>query len=469
MKRLLFIVLITLVAAVIAWPQNPGNYIPGGQVLPGSQAFAFGPFQPRNMRLGLDLQGGTQLTLQADMSRVPLDQQEGALRGVVNVLERRVNAYGVAESTIQTRGTDRVIVQLPGVKDIEEAKQLVGTTALLEFKECATPVQIASQCIEWRNATGTVDGEVRELTGRYLVPGRQQVAFSGGGQSTGLPQVAFEFDAEGAQLFQQITSRLLGQPLGIFLDQQMVSAPTIQGVISNSGVITGVGLDEARLLAVQLNAGALPVPVSIEEERTVDATLGADSVRKSITAGALSLLVVIAFMIMYYRLPGVVAAGALIVYALISLAIFKQFGVTLTLAGIAGFILSLGMAVDANILIFERMKEELRNGRSVAQAIKAGEDRAWPSIRDSNSSTLITCAVLYLFGQQFGATIIMGFAVVLAIGVAVSLFSAIFVTRTFLELLLNQRWAHSSKLFGMSLDPLRTAPRFERAAAPSRG
>jgi preprotein translocase subunit SecD len=377
------------------------------------------------------------------MTQVTDDQRDNAMKGLVQVIQKRVNAYGVAEAEIQTRGTDRLIVQLPGVKDIEEAKKLIGQTAKLEFKE-----QDASG--QWVPSTGVLNGQTVALTGAYLVPGRQQVTFN---DRAGLPNVAFEFNSDGAALFTQITTRLVQKRLGIFLDGQEVSSPTVQAVLGQNGVITGLSLPEARLLALELNAGALPVPVSIEEERTVDATLGADSVHKSIIAGELALIVVIAFMLLYYRLPGLTAAGALIVYSLVTLAIFKLIPVTLTLAGIAGFILSLGMAVDANILIFERMKEELRSGKTIAAAIRAGEDRAWPSIRDSNTSTLITCAVLYFFGQQFGATIIMGFALVLAVGVMVSLFSAIFVTRTFLELLLSQSWAHSARLFGMEIAP----------------
>src|SRR5919202_664097 len=441
MKRLILIVILTVLALVVVWPQVPGNYIPGGDALPGNPGIHLGNFQRQGAKLGLDLQGGTQLTLQADMSQIPPGQRDTAMKGVVNVISRRVNAYGVAEPEIQTRGTDRVIVQLPGVRDIEEAKKLIGQTARLEFKE-----QDASG--QWIPATGQLNGQTVPLTGAYLVPGRQQVTFT---SRAGLPDVAFEFNGDGAQLFQQITSRLVGKPLGIFLDEQLISAPTVQAVLSSNGIITGLSLEQARLLALQLNAGALPVPVSIEEERTVDATLGADSVHKSILAGELALLVVIAFMLLYYRLPGLAASFALIIYALITLALFKLIPVTLTLAGIAGFILSLGMAVDANILIFERMKEELRSGKTIGAAVRAGEDRAWPSIRDSNTSTLITCAVLYFFGQQFGATIIMGFALVLAIGVLVSLFSAIVVTRMFLELLLNSRWAHNPKLFGMPI------------------
>jgi preprotein translocase subunit SecD len=441
MKRLIFILVLTVLAAFVVWPQRPGNYIPGGDALPGSPGIHLGSFARQGAKLGLDLQGGTQLTLQADMGQIPDDQKDNAMKGLVNVISRRVNAYGVAEAEIQTRGTDRVIVQLPGVKDIEEAKKLIGQTAKLEFKEQGPNGQ-------WISSTGQLNGQTVALTGAFLVPGRQQVTFNG---RAGLPDVAFEFNGDGATLFGQITQRLVQKPLGIFLDGQEVSSPTVQAVLTDNGIITGLSLEQARLLALQLNAGALPVPVSIEEERTVDATLGADSVHKSIVAGEIALIVVIAFMLLYYRLPGLSASFALIIYSLITLAIFKLIPVTLTLAGIAGFILSVGMAVDANILIFERMKEELRSGKTIAAAIRAGEDRAWPSIRDSNTSTLITCGVLYFFGQQFGATIIMGFALVLAIGVMVSLFSAIVVTRTFLELLLSQTWAHSARLFGMEI------------------
>lgn len=442
MKRLIFILVLTLLAVAVVWPQVPGNYIPGGNVLPGNPGIHLGSFNRQGARLGLDLQGGTQLTLQADLSQVSPDQQSAAMQGVLNVIERRVNAYGVAEPEIQQLGSDRIIVQLPGLQDTEQAKQLIGQTAKLEFKE-----QDATG--NWVPSMGDLNGQQVALTGAYLAPGRQQVTFTG---NAGLPQVAFQFNSDGATLFGQITQRLLGKQLGIFLDGQQISAPTVQAVLTDSGVITGLSLDQAKLLALQLNAGALPVPVSIQSESTVDATLGADSVHRSIVAGELALLVVVLFMLLYYRLPGLAASGALIVYALITLAIFKLIPVTLTLAGIAGFILSVGMAVDANILIFERMKEELRSGKTIAAAIRSGEDRAWPSIRDSNTSTLITCVVLYVFGQQFGATIIMGFALVLGIGVCVSLFSAIFVTRTFLELLLSQSWAHSDRLFGMHIE-----------------
>ncbi len=463
MKRLIFILVLLLLAGFVVWPQKPGNYIPGGELLPGNPGLRIGSFQRQGARLGLDLEGGTQLTLQADMESVPADQRDSALKGALNVIERRVNAYGVAEPHVQARGTDRIIVELPGVKNIEEAKKLIGQTAKLEFKECAQPVFSGGQCTQWVNATGELNGQKLELTGKYLVPGRQQVTFQSQG---GFPQVAFEFNSDGAALFGQVTQRLLQKPLGIFLDDQLISAPRVEAIITQNGVITGLNLEEARLLAIQLNAGALPVPVSVVEERTVDATLGTDSVHKSVVAGELALLVVVLFMLMYYRLPGLAASGALIVYSLVTLAIFKLMPVTLTLAGIAAFILSVGMAVDANILIFERMKEELRTGKTLASAIRAGEDRAWPSIRDSNTSTLITCAVLYWFGNQFNASLIQGFALVLGIGVFVSLFSAIFVTRTFLEVLLSQPWAHGRRIFGMDL-PDREPASGRRVAVPA--
>src|ERR687886_2499685 len=222
MKRLIFILVLTALAVFVVWPQRPGNYIPGGDVLPGNPGLHLGSFVRQGAKLGLDLQGGTQLTLQADMSQIPSDQQDTAMKGVVNVIQRRVNAYGVAEAEIQTRGTDRVIVQLPGVEDIEEAKKLIGQTAKLEFKEQDPSGQ-------WVAATGQVNGQTVALTGAYLVPGRQQVTFA---SRAGLPDVAFEFNSEGAEVFGQITQRLLQKPLGIFLDGQEINAPIVQAVLT---------------------------------------------------------------------------------------------------------------------------------------------------------------------------------------------------------------------------------------------
>ncbi|MFN8522014.1 MAG: protein translocase subunit SecD [Chloroflexota bacterium] len=456
--RLLFVALITLGAGAVVWPQKPGNYIPGGDALPGSTGVHIKlgnfTFDRQGARLGLDLQGGTHLVLQADMSKAPEGDTERVLKGVIQVLERRVNAYGVAEPLIQAQGADRVIVELPGVKDIEDAKKLIGQTARLDFRE-RDPSNG-----QWKVALATgSDGQEKPLTGEYFKP-TAQVVFS---QNTQQPEVAFEFNSEGALLFEQITRRLIRQPLGIFLDDQVISAPTVNAVISSNGVITGVRLNEAKTLAIQLNAGAVPVPISIIEERTVDATLGTDSVRKSVIAGEIALIVVALFMVLYYRLPGALATVALLVYTLVTLALYKLIPVTLTLAGIAGFILSIGMAVDANILIFERIREELRWGKTLGAALRAGFERAMSSIQDSNVSTLITCALLFVFGQRFGASFIMGFAFTLAIGVVVSLFSAIFVTRTLLNLIASGSWVHNPVLFGMTVPE--SAP--ERRPSPT--
>jgi len=287
--------------------------------------------------------------------------------------------------------------------------------------------------LEWVPATGIGNDEkVKALTGSFLKANARVELM------TAEPVVAIEFNSEGGKLFGEITGRLVGLPMAIFMDEEIISAPTIRSVITGgSAVIEGVPLEEGRTLAIQLNSGALPVPLTVIQESTVDATLGDDSVRRSVQAGEIGILAVIAFMIFYYRLPGVLASTALVTYISVLLMIFKLIPVTLTLAGIAAFVLSVGMAVDANILIFERMKEELRAGRALVAAIEAGFGRAWPSIRDSNVSTFITCGILWWFGDQFGANLVKGFALTLGIGVAVSMFSAILVTRTFLRLLVG--------------------------------
>ncbi|MBI4492929.1 MAG: protein translocase subunit SecD [Chloroflexi bacterium] len=438
---------IVLLAVLSAWAVVGINLTPLGI-----------KFERRDFRLGLDLQGGTHLVLQADLSKVADAGRGEAMNGVLSVMERRVNAYGVSEPVLQIQGNDRIIVELPGIKDIEQAKQLIGKTAKLEFRERGPDGS-------WIPATGPGnDGEPKELTGAYLVPDQQQVVFS---SRSSLPEVTLQFNDEGAKLWEDITTRNLQKQVAIFLDNQPISQPVVQAVLSHNSVITGMRLDEAKLLAIQLNAGALPVPVTIQQERTVDATLGADSVQKSILAGWIALVIVGLFMTLYYRLPGVLATLALLLYSAVNLGLYKLVPVTLTLSGIAAFILSVGMAVDANILIFERMKEELRSGRTLGAAIDAGFDRAWPSIRDSNFSTLITTAILYYFGQTFGATLIMGFALTLAIGVLVSMFSAIFVTRSLLGLVVGRNWALRSWLFGMDLPASSLAPatREERGRA----
>jgi preprotein translocase subunit SecD len=412
-------------------------------------------FHRQGFRLGLDLQGGTHLVLRADTSKVPAGEDlSSRVEGVGRVIEKRINAYGVAESIVQMRGTDRIIVEMPGIRNIEEAKSLIGKTAQLDFREQKTVD--GEQTWVVATATGS-DNEQKELTGQYFK--KAEVGFT-----QGKPEILFEFDPEGGKLFGEVTRRLKGKQLGIFLDDQALSTPVVQQEITDRGRITGTfTLDEARNLVIQLNAGALPLPVTIEEERTVDATLGADSIRKSVLAGEIALIIVALFMVLYYRMLGIVAVAALLVYTLLILAVFKLIPVTLTLPGIAGFILSIGMAVDANVLIFERMKEELRIGRTVGSAIDAGFGRAWTSIRDSNVAALITCGVLYWFGSSFGGSIIQGFAFTLAIGIATSMFSAVVVTRSFLRALVGRRASLSPGLFG--LPPSRQALRPAGAGA----
>ncbi len=388
--------------------------------------------------LGLDLRGGSHLVYQADLSlKDPSQSDDDVMEGVLSKIERRVNAYGVTEPIIQRQGHDRILVQLPGVKNVDEAIKLIGQTALLDFREMELDAsgrlvfdeEGKPKWVAIAKATGS-DGVEKELTGKYLKPNATVVL----NPQTNEPEVAFEWTDEGAVLFEQITQRNLRKPLGIYLDGEPISWPTVQAVIKERGVITGLNIEEARMLAIQLNSGALDVPLKIIQEQRVDATLGADSLRKSLIAGIIGAALVVLFMVSYYRVPGVVASCALIVYVVLLLTIFKLVPVTLTLPGIAAFIVSLGMAVDANVLIFERMKEELRSGRTLAAAMEAGFKRAWPAIRDSNITTFIACLILYWFGGTLGAFMVRGFALVLFIGVALSMFSAIVVTRSFLRL-----------------------------------
>ncbi len=450
---IVFVFALAIASILVVWPQKPSNYLPDVIPWPKSEGvhLDWADFHRQGFRLGLDLQGGTHLVLRADTSKVPFGTDVNqAVDGVTRVIEKRVNTYGVAEPIIQRRGNDRIIVELPGVRNIEEAKNLIGKTAQMDFREQKT----VDGKLDWVVATAVGnDGVEKPLTGQYFK--KAEVGFDRAGK----PIILFEFESEGAKMFGDITKRLINKPLGIFLDNEPISTPTVQQQITDRGQITGsFTIDEARNLVIQLNAGALPLPVTVEEERTVDATLGADSVRKSVVAGEIALLIVALFMVLYYRMLGVVATLALLVYTLVVLAIFKLIPVTLTLAGIAGFILSIGMAVDANILIFERMKEELRSGKTVVASIEAGFARAWPSIRDSNVSTMITCGILYWFGSNFGASIVMGFALTLAIGVIASMFSAITVTRSLLRIIVGRRAVLNPALFGMP-----TARRLEPA------
>jgi preprotein translocase subunit SecD len=392
-------------------------------------------------QLGLDLEGGTHLVYQADLSQKDPSMTDSAVMdSVIAKIERRANAYGVTEPLIQKQGDDRIVVELPGITDVDRAIEIIGEVAVLEIREelldeSGDAILDAEGNIQWvvATATGSDGVTIEELTGKYLKPN----AYVGLEQTTNKPQVVFEWNDEGATLFTAITTRNLYKPIAIFLDGENIQTATVNSVISNSGVIEGMTLQEAQDLVIQLNSGSLDVPLSIVQRTDVDATLGSDSLSKSLIAGAIGIGIVILFMIYYYHLPGAIAAAALLIYTAIVLAVYKLIPVTLTLPGIAGFVISVGLAVDANVLIFERLKEELRAGRTLHRAVEEGFRRAWPSIRDSNISTFITCAILYWFGNTFGAFMVKGFALTLFIGVAISMFSAVTITQTFIRLLIG--------------------------------
>jgi len=436
----LFVVALTAFAIVVVWPSRPSRYLPG-DFWPKGQGIKIGDFERREMRLGLDLRGGARLVLEADP---PADYQGDlgdALEVAREVIERRVNEFGVSEAEVSLASGNRIDVQVPGMS-VTDAERLIGRTAQLEFRVIDDEGNEVP-------ATGIVNGQELVMTGQYL-KNNTYVSRSGATYA-----VNFETTDIGAELMRQITTRALQYPPGdprrlllVYLDDELISSATVQAVISDQGSITGLrSFSEASELSKQLNAGALPVPLRVVQSSEVSATLGEDSVLKTVRAGEVGLIAVMLFMILYYRLPGVLASAALVVYTSLVLLIFKLWPVTLTLSGIAAFILSVGMAVDANILIFERMKEELRRGRSLNAAIDTGFRRAWPSIRDSNVSTLITCVILYWFGDQFGAALVKGFALTLAIGVLVSMFSAITVTRTFLKMVVGTPVGRAGWLF----------------------
>jgi preprotein translocase subunit SecD len=434
---LVIILVLTIVAILIDIPRIPLKFNAGpinvDTVLQSPKVdwniFGFNFKRDFDVKLGLDLQGGTNLTLKADVSEIPEGERDQALEAAKEVIERRVNFFGVAEPVIQTSkvGEDyRIIVELPGLSNIQEAKSLVGQTAKLEFRKYKDPNVPAGVIASIENTEPT------GISGRDLKSAK--VDFQQAGQNPqeqGGPVVAFAIRSESVSKFREVTKSLIDKPMVIFLDDQPVSAPTVRSEIGEEGVITGEFTpDEAKRLAIQLSAGALPVKkIDIISERNIGPTLGQESINRSLIAGAVGFLVIALFMIVYYGFLGLLADIALILYALFVLALFKSVPVTLTLAGIAGFILSIGMAVDANILIFERMREELRAGRNKAQAIEIGFTRAWSSIRDSNVSSLITSVILFWFGT--GA--VRGFAVALAIGILVSMFTAITVTRNLLR------------------------------------
>lgn len=422
------------------------------------------------LQQGLDLRGGAQLTIQVKTTEEIPEISPDQLEAVRTVVDRRVNALGVSESQVQTIGSDQILVQLPGVNDPQQAERVLGGTAQLDFRKQipGTEAQLSIEeqlrqqllfeqaalleseeggdqeeeaiaenqaALERSNAAIAELFEKTNVTGKNLKDAFAQPTQTGNGW-----QVAIRFDAAGGQGFAELTRDLAGtgRSIGIFLDDSLISAPTVgpeyaeTGISGGSAVITGnFDVQRASDLAAQLKGGSLPLPVEIVENRTVGATLGRDSIQSSVYAAIGGLILVLLFMAIYYRLPGLIADVALSIYALLTLAAFALIGVTLTLPGIAGFILSIGMAVDANVLIFERTREELREGKTLYRSVESGFYRAFSSILDSNLTTLIACAALFWLGSG----LVKGFAVTLGIGVVISMFTALTCTRTFMLLL----------------------------------
>jgi preprotein translocase subunit SecD len=395
---------------------------------------------------GLDLQGGVRVVLEAQTSKEVPKITPDIMSAFQAAMERRVNALGVSESVVQPIGEKRLMIELPGFSDPEKAKEYIGKTARLEFKK-----------IEPKE-DGTVEWVSTGVTGRDL--GK---AIVGSDPTTGSWQIDFQLNSEGAKKFGKLTTELVNKPLGIFFNDELISSPTVNEPITQGrGQITGdFTFEKAKEMVDLLNSGALPVAGEIIEENTVGPTLGEDSINKSWLAGMYGLGLVMIFMLAYYRLPGVVADIALLLYGLFVFAIFIAIPVTMTLAGIAGFILSIGMAVDANILIFERTKEELRLGRTLYTAIETGFDRAFTSIFDSNVTTLISCAILFALGTGM----VKGFALTLAIGVVISMFTAITVTKAFLHLFSGGGYLQKPWLYGVKAEDISKTKKFEETKA----
>ncbi len=421
--------------------------------------------QERSIRVhqGLDLQGGLQVVLEADLP--PEDLQEGSMEAARIIVDNRVNGLGVTEPLVQLQGSNRMIVELPGITDPDMAIRTLRETGLLEFVDAGSePIPpgtvINTTFGDNQEPVITEDGEtVPDTVYETIITGSDlaNVDNAGFNPNTRVVEINFSLASEGGQKFGDYSGSSIGNYLCIVVDKIVLSCPVINARIDTNGVISlgDSDLDDGQTLAIQLRYGALPVPLKIVENRSVGPTLGLDSVQRSIRAGTVGLLIVLFFMVIYYRLPGFMAALALVIYGLLNFALYKIIPVTLTLPAITGFILSVGMAVDANILIFERTKEELRAGRSLKLAMELGFSRSWPSIRDSALSTLITCAILFWFGSNFGASIVKGFAITLALGVITNIFTAITVTRTFLRLMLGltgESLKNNSVLMGFSVD-----------------
>lgn len=541
------ILILTAFAIAAAWPGNPDRYLPSFIPWPEGGGVAVGDWERSEFRLGLDLAGGVSITLEvageaapirrgeslnqflereavalddiidlnpdvADLDpdsydlplpqtiseiTLPLDVDDASLEEAVSesrrVIEERVNGFGISEAEVTVVGADRINAQIPGV-DADEASDLVGSTALLEFRsidpaqpqpqppidrlqigaaiddvwDATLPINdarfvrradpyfipppdedvIVADGLRWLAATGiNAEGATVQLTGRHLIAD----SISRTIDQAGDPALTFEFDDEGARLMEQITRRLFESRglLGIFVDGRLISSPSVNAVISDSGIINGLSEEDAITLRRQLRAGALPINLRVLQSTEVAATLGEDSVIATVQAGVVAFVAIVVFMMIYYRVPGVVAALALVVYAAGVMATFKLVPITLTLAGVAGLVLSIGFAVDGNVLIFERLKEELRLGRSLTGAVDTAWARAWPAIRDGNVSTIITVAILWLFADALNQNLIKSFALALLVGTGFSFVTVIFVTRNFMTIAVSTGWIRGLRPFGV--------------------
>ncbi len=463
---------VIVIVCLIAWL--------GNSVYQNTTADAERPF-----KLGLDLAGGSHLVYVADTTGIDPQEVPELMNVLREVIDRRVNIFGVSEPIIQVERssfvsenpTERLVVELPGVTDVSQAVAEIGRTPLLEFKLYSEELVAQQQSLEslesLTSSSGAVIGDVSingeqvqndrlpfedtGLTGRYLEKASLEFAGANSGRLANEPLVSVTFTPEGSKLFADITRANVGQQLGIFLDGELLSAPVInEAIVGGTAIISGdFGLEEARELSQNLSFGALPLPIELQSTQTIGASLGSGVLEHGIKAGLLGLALVIIFMISWYRLPGLVAGVSLISYIIIMMALFQLVPVTLTAAGLAGFVLSLGMAVDANVLVFERMKEEFRKGLSSREAAQSGFKRAWSAIRDGNITSLLSAIILF----WFGTSLVKGFALVFGMGILVSMFSALVITRTLLMALPDVRKSKGgllSLLLGSGLGSTKT-------------
>lgn len=427
-------------------------FIAGNLVYPKYIKLIFPQFWDIPFRLGLDLQGGTHLLYEADLSGIEKADYSTAMEGLRDIIERRINLFGVTEPVVQTQeagGSQRLVVELAGIKDSSQAIKMIGQTPFLEFREERPEAEIQTILDKKKEAEGKTYEEIQQienwqlafedpyftptsLTGKYLK--KANLDFD---QQTGNPQISLQFNDEGSKIFEELTGKNVGKRLAIYIDGVPISAPVVQEKIKggNAQITGSFTLDEAKELVRNFNAGALPVPIKLISQQSVGPTLGKISLEQSLKAALYGFLAILLFMVIFYRIPGFFASLALLIFVFIVLAIFKLIPVTLTLAGIAGFILSMGMAVDANILIFSRMKEELREGKSFLISFQEGSRRAWPSIRDGNFTTILVALVLFAFGSGF----VKGFSLTLIIGNLVGMFSAILITNNFLKCFIGNK------------------------------